>query len=93
MPRVSDAKKNHRELEQYHNIIISAKDSDDATRWQNQVTSETGREELVVSPGFEKLDQQGKQMADRERAGHQTLRTHIISKSINFLLQILMCSR
>jgi hemerythrin superfamily protein len=86
MSRISDAiKKDHRELEQYYNNIINAKDSDEATRWQNQFTWELARhsigEELVVYPSFEKLlGQQGKQMADKDRTDHQAVRPHPISK-------------
>jgi hypothetical protein len=71
---------------------MNAKDSDEA-RWQIQLTWELVRhsasKELAVSPGSEKQSsQQGKQMVDRDCAG-----PHIISKGINFLLQILKCSR
>ncbi|OBT74901.1 hypothetical protein VF21_06090 [Pseudogymnoascus sp. 05NY08] len=83
MSRISDAiKKDHRELEQYYNNIINAKDSDEATRWQNQFTWELARhsigEELVVYPSFEKLlGQQGKQMADKDRADHHTVKEEL----------------
>ena len=50
-------RKDHRELKQYYNNIICAKDDDDATRWQNQFTWELARhligEELVVYPAFD----------------------------------------
>ncbi|KFY31911.1 hypothetical protein V493_00689 [Pseudogymnoascus sp. VKM F-4281 (FW-2241)] len=100
MSRISDAiKKDHRELEQYYNNIINAKDSDEATRWQNQFTWELARhsigEELVVYPGFEKLlGQQGKQMADKDRADHQTVKEelkkfqNLKAESPEFLLTI-----
>ncbi|KFY94790.1 hypothetical protein V500_03055 [Pseudogymnoascus sp. VKM F-4518 (FW-2643)] len=83
MSRISDAiKKDHRELEQYYKNIINAKDSDEATRWQNQFTWELARhsisEELVVYPVFEKLlGQEGKQMADKDRADHQTVKEEL----------------
>ncbi|KFY21560.1 hypothetical protein V493_07297 [Pseudogymnoascus sp. VKM F-4281 (FW-2241)] len=83
MSRISDAiKKDHRELEQYYRNILNAKDNDEATRWQNQFTWELARhsigEELVVYPAFEKqLGQQGKQMADKDRAEHQTVKEEL----------------
>lgn len=72
-------KKDHRELEEYYNNIINAKDNDEATRWQNQFTWELARhsiaEELVVYPAFEKvLGPKGKEMADKDRAEHQSVR-------------------
>ncbi|KAL5350223.1 hypothetical protein ACLOAV_005261 [Pseudogymnoascus australis] len=83
MSRIIDAiKKDHRELEQYYNNIINAKNNDEATRWQNQFTWELARhfigEELVVYPAFEKvLGDQGKQMADKDRAEHQTVKEEL----------------
>jgi hemerythrin-like domain-containing protein len=79
MSRISDAiKKDHRELEEYYNNIIGAQNDDEATRWQNQFTWELARhsigEELVVYPAFEKnLGDRGKQLADKDRAEHQTV--------------------
>jgi hypothetical protein len=99
MSRISDAiKKDHRELEQYYKNIINAKDSDEATRWQNQFTWELARhsigEELVVYPVFEKLlGQEGKQMADKDRADHQTVCPAPHLQKINFILLILTCDR
>ncbi|KFY96246.1 hypothetical protein V498_02785 [Pseudogymnoascus sp. VKM F-4517 (FW-2822)] len=83
MSRIIDAiKKDHRELEQYYNNIINAKNNDEATRWQNQFTWELARhsigEELVVYPAFEKvLGDQGKQMADKDRSEHQTVKEEL----------------
>jgi len=72
-------KKDHRELEEYYENIINAKDNDEATRWQNQFTWELARhsiaEELVVYPAFEKnLGAKGKNMADKDRAEHQNVK-------------------
>jgi hemerythrin superfamily protein len=69
-------KKDHRELEEYYNNIIKARDEDDATRWQNQFTWELARhsiaEELVVYPALEKyLGEKGKKLADKDREEHQ----------------------
>lgn len=76
---LSDAiKKDHREIEEYYNNIINAKDDDEATRWQNQFVWELARhsiaEELVVYPAFEKnLGETGHLMAEKDRAEHQTV--------------------
>jgi hemerythrin-like domain-containing protein len=83
MSRISDAiKKDHRELEEYYNNIIGAQNDDEATRWQNQFTWELARhsigEELVVYPAFEKnLGDRGKQLADKDRAEHQTVKEQL----------------
>lgn len=86
MSAISDAiKKDHREIEQYYQNILDAKDNDAATRWQNQFTWELARhsiaEELVVYPAFEKnIGQQGHEMAEKDRAEHQTVsRSEMIS--------------
>ena len=91
-PIIDAIKEDHRALEQYYNNIINAKDNDEATRWQNQFTWELARhsigEELVVYPAFAKvLGEVGQQMADKDRAEHQTvgsspsktLRMHILT--------------
>jgi len=77
---VSDAiKTDHRELEAYYNEIINAKDAETATKWQNQFVWELARhsiaEELVVYPAMEKhLGQEGKALADKDRAEHNQLK-------------------
>lgn len=68
----------HRELEEYKNNILSAKDNDDKVKWQNQFTWELARhsiaEELVVYPAMEKYVPGGKDMAEKDRDEHQTVR-------------------
>jgi hemerythrin superfamily protein len=77
---VSDAiKHDHRELETYYNEIMNAKDAETATKWQNQFVWELARhsiaEELVVYPAMEKhLGQEGKALADKDRAEHNQLK-------------------
>src|SRR5437879_4933418 len=81
MSPISNAvKKDHSDIETYYNNIINAKNDDEATRWQNQFTWEVARhtiaEELVVYPAFIKtLGEQGKQMSEKDRAEHQTVRS------------------
>lgn len=79
MTRLADAiKDDHRELEEAYNKILSAKTSDEKTRWQNQFTWELSRhsigEELIVYPLMEKNLPNGKEMADKDRAEHQIVR-------------------
>ena len=79
MTRLADAiKDDHRELEEAYNKILSAKTSDEKTRWQNQFTWELARhsigEELIVYPLMEKNLPNGKEMADKDRSEHQIVR-------------------
>jgi len=76
MIRVSEAiKRDHRELEEDYNNILSATSDDEKTRWQNQFTWELARhsvgEELIVYPAMEKHLPNGKEMADHDREEHQ----------------------
>jgi hypothetical protein len=74
--RVMDAiKHDHAELKDYYDKILAAKDDDSKARWQYQFTWELARhsigEELVVYPAMEKhMGEQGKEMADKDRAEH-----------------------
>lgn len=80
MSAISDAiRKDHREIEDYYQNVLNAKDDDEATRWQNQFVWELARhsiaEELVVYPQFEKkLGEKGHEMAEKDRAEHQTVK-------------------
>jgi K+/H+ antiporter YhaU regulatory subunit KhtT len=90
MSAIIDAiKKDHREIEEYYQHILNASDNDTATRWQNQFVWELARhsiaEELVVYPAFEKnLGDKGHQMAEKDRAEHQTVRACEPSQSSVF---------
>ena len=69
----------HEELKDYYNKIKNASDSDTKTRWRNQFVWELARhsiaEELVVYPAMEKyITPGGKQMAEKDREEHQTVR-------------------
>jgi len=82
MTAISDAiKQDHRELEEYYNNILNAKDHDQQTRWQNQFVWELARhslaEELVVYPAMEKHVKGGKEMADKDRAEHQVVKNKL----------------
>lgn len=74
-PRITDTiKKDHREIESYYGKIITSKDEDEQTRFQNLFTWELARhsigEELVVYPLFEKLLSDGVAMANKDRNQH-----------------------
>lgn len=93
MTAISDAiKQDHRELEEYYNNILNAKDHDQQTRWQNQFVWELARhslaEELVVYPAMEKHVKGGKEMADKDRAEHQVVRVNLI---VNLTLSLNPC--
>jgi Hemerythrin HHE cation binding domain len=68
--------KDHRELEQYYNQIVSSTDHDHQERFGNQFTWELARhsvgEELVVYPAFERyLGSKGEDMAENDRKEHR----------------------
>jgi hypothetical protein len=67
----------HRELEEAYNKILQATSADEKRRWQNQFTWELARhsigEELIVYPVMEKNLTNGKEMADKDRAEHQSV--------------------
>jgi hypothetical protein len=74
-PRIIDTiKKDHREIESYYGKIITSKDPDEQTRFQNMFTWELARhsigEELVLYPLFEKTLSDGVQMANKDRDQH-----------------------
>ncbi|KGO76824.1 hypothetical protein PITC_089420 [Penicillium italicum] len=74
-PRIIDTiKKDHREIESYYGKIITSKDEDEQTRFQNLFTWELARhsigEELIVYPLFEKLLSDGVAMANKDRDQH-----------------------
>ncbi|KAJ5731377.1 uncharacterized protein N7483_005885 [Penicillium malachiteum] len=76
MSGISEAiMKDHREVEDYHNKILSAGTDKEKTQWQNQFTWELARhsigEELVVYPQFERKLPNGQAMADKDRQEHQ----------------------
>ena len=81
MSTISSAiKKDHQEIQEYANNILTATDDDSKTRWQNQFTWELARhsigEELVVYPAFAKyLGAKGQDMADKDRTEHQSVRS------------------
>ena len=77
-PRIIDTiKKDHRDIESYYGKIITSKDEDEQTRFQNLFTWELARhsigEELVVYPLFEKLLSGGMEMANKDRDQHQNV--------------------
>ncbi|KAJ6032762.1 hypothetical protein N7540_003494 [Penicillium herquei] len=82
MSGISEAiKKDHREIEDYHNQILSAGTDKEKTQWQNQFTWELARhsigEELVVYPQFERKLPNGQAMADKDRQEHQAIKEQL----------------
>lgn len=76
---ITDAiKKDHREIEEYYDRIISSTTDKEKIQWQNQFTWELARhsigEELVVYPQFEKLLPDGRTMAEKDRKEHLSVR-------------------
>ncbi|KAI0556046.1 HHE domain protein [Xylaria curta] len=82
MAKISDSiVHDHKELEQFYNNIKNAKSNDEKMQWRNQFTWELARhsvgEELVVYPAFEKLLPNGKEMADKDRKEHASIKEHL----------------
>jgi hypothetical protein len=80
MSTISDViKHDHRELEEFYSNILKATSSDEKIRWQNQFTWELARhsigEEIVVYPVLEKQVSGGKDLADKDRAEHNKVRS------------------
>lgn len=91
-PRVSDTIiKDHRELEDYFNKIVSSTDPTEQTAFQNQFTWELARhsvgEELIVYPAFEKHLKDGAKMADKDRREHQSVSVPFPSVYIGVVLE------
>ncbi|KAK2766810.1 hypothetical protein FQN54_006124 [Arachnomyces sp. PD_36] len=82
MTIISDTiKSDHREIEEYYKKITNSNDEDEIVRYQNQFVWELARhsigEELVVYPAFEKHLSEGKEMADRDRSEHLTVKEYL----------------
>lgn len=83
--RISDSiKADHRSLEECRDKIIEAQkagDHDTQKRWQNELVWELARhsigEELVVYPAFERLLDNGKEMAEHDRGQHRMVRSSL----------------
>ncbi|KAJ5103773.1 hypothetical protein N7532_004302 [Penicillium argentinense] len=79
---ISDAiKKDHREIEDYYNKILASPTDEEKIMWQNQFTWELARhsigEELVVYPQFEKKLPDGRNMADKDRQEHLSVKEQL----------------
>ncbi|KAI0010895.1 HHE domain-containing protein [Xylariaceae sp. FL0662B] len=74
-------KKDHRQLEHYHNEIISSKDPKHQRRYQNAFVWELARhaiaEELVVYPSLESGVSDGKTRVERDRSEHQLIKEQL----------------
>ncbi|KAJ6187019.1 hypothetical protein N7519_001927 [Penicillium mononematosum] len=81
-PRIIDTiKKDHREIESYYGKIITSKDPDEQTRFQNMFIWALARhsigEELVLYPLFEKTLSDGVQMANKDRDQHMQVKKQL----------------
>ncbi|CAG8014446.1 unnamed protein product [Penicillium nalgiovense] len=81
-PRIIDTiKKDHRNIESYYGKIITSKDPDEQTRFQNMFTWELARhsigEELVIYPLFEKTLSDGVKMANKDRELHMQVKKQL----------------
>ncbi|KAF2174890.1 HHE domain protein [Zopfia rhizophila CBS 207.26] len=74
-------KDDHDTLRDEYNNIKNAKSADEKTRWRNQFTWDLARhsvgEELVVYPEFERHLENGKAMADHDRAEHNEVKAYL----------------
>ncbi|KAG9068236.1 hypothetical protein KI688_011831 [Linnemannia hyalina] len=79
---ISDpVKKDHRELEEYYNNILSANTEDEKTRWANQFVWELARhsvgEELIMYPCMRKVLRNGDAMVEKDLAEHQEVKEQL----------------
>ena len=77
--RISEVvRRDHRDLEEAYNKIVSATTTDEKVKWRNQLTWELARhsigEEILVYPRIERLFSHGDFLADRDREEHLTVR-------------------
>lgn len=82
MTSISDViKKDHRELETYHDRIVNSVDENEKTAYQNQFTWELARyshaEEILVYPEFERYIPGAKEVADKDRREHQAVTLYV----------------
>ncbi|KAL3474262.1 hemerythrin HHE cation binding domain-containing protein [Aspergillus californicus] len=81
-PRIIEAiKTDHREIEDYYNKLLNSTTDNEKIQWQNQFTWELARhsigEELVVYPQFENNLPDGRDMADKDRKQHQSVKEQL----------------
>ncbi|KAI1392314.1 uncharacterized protein F4822DRAFT_124743 [Hypoxylon trugodes] len=71
----------HRQIEKYYSKIINSKDPDVQRRYQNAFVWELARhsiaEEMVVYPSMETGVNDGREMADKDRAEHQVTKEQL----------------
>ncbi|KAI1779351.1 hypothetical protein F4818DRAFT_404255 [Hypoxylon cercidicola] len=74
-------RQDHREIEEHYNKIVNSSDPDTQRRYQNAFVWELTRhaiaEELVVYPSIETGVNDGKIMADKDRAEHQVTKEQL----------------
>ncbi|KAI0972591.1 hypothetical protein F4678DRAFT_44474 [Xylaria arbuscula] len=80
--KVSEAiKEDHQQLKDYYNRAVNSKDPDEQERYENAFIWELARhsiaKEIVVYPAFEKDIENGRDIADHDRAQHQQLKEQL----------------
>ncbi|PGH04353.1 hypothetical protein GX51_03512 [Blastomyces parvus] len=83
MVSISDSiKKDHRELEAFHNQIVNADHDIMKARFQHQLVWEVARlsaaEELLLYPAFEQHLPDGKERVERDRERHQQTKDQLM---------------
>ncbi|EEQ85106.1 hypothetical protein RJZ56_002515 [Blastomyces dermatitidis] len=83
MVSISDSiKKDHRELQAFHNQIVNADNDIIKARFQNQFVWELARlsaaEELLLYPAFEQHLADGKERVDKDRERHQQTKDQLL---------------
>ncbi|KAG5297174.1 HHE domain-containing protein [Histoplasma ohiense] len=83
MVSISDSvKKDHKELEAFHNQIVNADNDIIKTRFQNQFVWELARhsaaEELLLYPALEKHLADGKERVEKDRERHQKTKEQLM---------------
>ncbi|EGE05865.1 hemerythrin-like protein [Trichophyton mentagrophytes] len=81
--KISDAiKTDHRELEQYYQIILNSVDPGEKTKYQNAFVWELARhsigEELVLYPAMERImGDEGTKLTEKDRKEHQLVKEQL----------------
>ncbi|EFR02529.1 HHE domain-containing protein [Nannizzia gypsea CBS 118893] len=81
--KISDAiKTDHRELENYYQIIINSTDPQEKTKYQNAFVWELARhsvgEELVLYPAMERImGEEGSRLTEKDRQEHQLVKEQL----------------
>ncbi|KAI1483826.1 HHE domain protein [Daldinia eschscholtzii] len=80
-PLLNTISHDHRELEAYYPHIIDNKSADERTRYRNLFVWELARhsvaEEMIIYPAIEKHVEGGRNIANKDRDQHQSIKEHL----------------